>query len=151
MLADTQYKQAKKDADFLVPLIPNSSYSPSEKEAKTITNVMTRFTDMKSARTRIDIDWQTWQRIIESKFYPYSDGRTRVNVPLFRAIQEIFVSEATSRRIDKEIKPVGMSDVDKVEVMKEVWEYEWNKNRRDEAMTEAEYKCSGMGTCAYFT
>lgn len=151
MLADIKYKEAKKNADFLVPLVPDNHYAPSVNESKTITNVLTRFSDMRSARTRIDIDWQTWQRIIESKFYPYSDGRTRVNVPLFRAIQEIFVSEATSRRIDKEINPVGMSDVDKVEVMKEVWDYEWNKNRRDEAMTDAEYKCSGIGTCAYFT
>jgi hypothetical protein len=77
MLADTKYEKTKKDAEFLVPLVPDEQYAPSERESKTITSVMTRFTDMKSARTRIDIDWQTWQRIIESKFYPYSDGRTR--------------------------------------------------------------------------
>ena len=106
---------------------------------------------MQSARTRIDADWQIWERIIESKFYPYSDGRTRVNVPLFRALQEIFVAEATTRKIDHTIEPVGLSDVDKVEVMKEVWDYEWQKNQRDEQMTDAEYKCCAMGTVCYMT
>jgi hypothetical protein len=63
------------------------------------------------------INWETWEQIAESKFYPYRDGRTRVNVPVFRALQELFVSEATSRRIDKEIEPVGLADMDKAEIM----------------------------------
>lgn len=151
MLAETKYEKTNKTADFLSPLIPQKTYTPWEEEGKILKNVLQRFTDMRSARTRVDQDWQLWQRIAESKFYPYADGRTRVNVPLFRALQEMFVSEATSRRIEKEIQPVGLSDVDKAEVMKEVWDYEWNKNKRDEQMTDAEYKCSAIGTCCYFT
>jgi hypothetical protein len=150
-LAKTTYDSTNEEATFLEPLKPEKGYNPDVSEKKLITNVMKRFNEMKSARTRVDTDWQLWQKIMESKFYPYSDGRTRVNVPLFRAIQEIFVSEATTRKIDREIEPIGLSDLDKAEVMKEVWDYEWNKNNRDEQMTDAEYKCSGMGTCAYFT
>jgi hypothetical protein len=34
-----------------------------------------------------------------------------------------------------------MSDIEKAEAINKVWDYDWNKNRRDEVMTEAEYKC----------
>lgn len=150
-LADTQYTSTKKDADFLKPLKPKAGYQISPEDKTVLTKVMQRFTDMKSARTRVDTDWQTWIKIAESKFYAYADGRTRVNVPLLRALKELFVAEATTRRIDKEIEPVGMSDIDKAEVMKEVWDYEWNKNKRDEQMTDAEYKCADIGTVCYLT
>lgn len=141
-LADVSYEPTSKKAPFLEPMKPKAGYQPPADEKNRITKILQRFTEMKSARSRIDTDWQIWQKIIESKFYPYADGRTRVNVPLFRSIQEIFVAEATTRRIDKEIEPVGLSDVDKAEVMRTVWDYEWNKNKRDEQMTDAEYKCS---------
>jgi hypothetical protein len=72
-------------------------------------------------------------------------------VPIFRALQELFVAEASSRIIQKEIQPIGTSDIDKSEVIKEVWDYEWNAENRDEKMTDAEYQCSGYGTCAYLT
>lgn len=150
-LAKTDYSGTDKKAEFLEQLVPEKQYEPSDADGKVVSKILQRFTDMRSARKRIDNDWQTWQKIIESKFYPYADGRTRANVPLFRALQEIFVSEALSRRIQRDIRPIGLSDVDKAEVMSEVWDAEWVKNRRDEQMTEAEYKCSGIGTCAYFT
>ncbi len=150
-LADTKYESTKEEVQMLEPLAPKGDFSISEKDKKTLNDVMNRYQQMRGARTRIDVDWQIWQKIIEGKYYPYSDGRTRVNVPIFRALQELFVAEATARRIDKDIEPVGMSDVDKVEVMKEVWDYEWNKNRRDEQMTDAEYKCAAYGTTCYFT
>jgi len=150
-LAETTYKKTDEKANFLEPLKPKTWYDPSKKDKKTISNIMKRFADMKWARSRIDIDWQTWIEISESKFYPYADWRTRVNVPLFRAIQELFVSEATTRRIDRDLEPVWFSDIDKTEIMEEVMDYEWNKNKRDEQMTEAEYKCSTIWTCAYFT
>jgi hypothetical protein len=44
-----------------------------------------------------------------------------------------------------------MSDIDKSEVIREVWDYEWNCENRDEKMTKAEYECSSYGTCAYLT
>ncbi len=150
-LALINYKDTKEDSNFLDPIKPETWYQISEKDKKTLTNVMKRFQDMKSARNRIDIDWKIWQQIIEWKYYPYSDWRTRVNVPVFRALVELFVSEATSRKIDKKIEPLGLSDVDKVEIMNEVWDWEWNKNKRDEQMTDAEYKCAWFWTCAYFT
>lgn len=150
-LAETTYKPTKEVVELNEPLTPKTDYTPNEEDSKVISSVMKRFTDMRSARKRIDADWPIFQRIIESKFYSYKDGRTSVNVPLFRALQELFVSEATTRRIDKEILPIGFADVDKAEVMSEVWEAEWNKNKRDEQMTDAEYKCSAYGTTMYMT
>lgn len=150
-LADITYDTTKEASPFLEKLVPDKSYSASKEEWEIIKKVIDRFTDMKSARSRIDIDWQIWQLIIESKFYPYSDWRTRVNVPLFRALQELFVSEATTRKIDKEINPVWLADVDKAEVLKIVEDYDWNKQKRDKQMTDAEYKCCGFWTVAYFT
>jgi hypothetical protein len=150
-LAQIEYTNTNKEESFLKPLKPDMGYVPSSSEKETITNVLKRFMDMKSARTRIDTDWQLWKKISESKYYPYADGRTRVNVPVLRALQELFVAEATSRKIDKDIQPVWLTDVDKAEITKMVWDYEWNKNNRDEAMTDAEYKCSEIWTCAYMT
>ncbi len=151
MIAGTTYTYTDEKNPFLQVMNPSPDYTPGVEDAKIINKVMNRFMQMKSARARIDTDWQIWQTISESKFFPYADGRTRVNVPLFRSLQEIFVSEATTRRIDKEIQPVGLSDMDKAEVMSEVWDFDWNKNKRDEQMTDAEYKCCAMGTVAYLT
>lgn len=151
-LADTIYEQTTETVDITKPFEPKEvGYVPSEEESSLLTFVLQRFADMKSARSKIDQDWQLWQKIGESKFYPYADGRTRVNVPLLRALKEHFVSEAMSRRIEKNITPVGLSDMDKAEIIKEVWDYEWNKNKRDEQMNDAEYKCADIGTCAYLT
>jgi len=149
--AKTTYESTKQEVKPFEQLIPTKTYNPSQEESDIIKGVLWRFNDMKSARSMISKDWMTWQTIIEAKYMPYADGRTRVKVPIFRSLQELFVAEASARKIQKEINPVGMSDVDKVEIMKEVWDYEWNKNRRDEQMTDAEYACSAWGTCAYFT
>lgn len=150
-IASTTYEPTKLNPPFAEPMKPKMGYRISNEEKKTLEFVLKRFTDMKSARSRIDLDWQTWIRIAESKFYPYADGRTRVNVPLLRALKELFVAEATARRIDKEIEPVGLSDIDKAEVMREAWEYDWNRNKRDEQMTDAEYKVADIGTVCYMT
>lgn len=130
---------------------PDAGYSPDQREQELLKHVLDRFAAMKSARSRIDVDWQLWTKIVESKFYPYADGRARVNVPVARALIELFVAEATARGIQKEILPVGLSDVDKAEIMSEVWDYDWNKNNRDQEMNDAEYKCAAIGTCAYFS
>lgn len=150
-LAEITYSKTNENSDFLKPLQPKTDYVVSEKDKKILKNVLDRFNAMGSARSIIDMDWQTWQKILEGKFYPYADWRTRVNVPLARALIELFVSEATSRKIEKDILPIWLSDIDKVEVMKEVWDVDWNKNRRDEAMTESEYKCAWFWTVFYFT
>jgi hypothetical protein len=72
-IADTTYSLTNKNSNFLEPLKPKTGYIISTEDSKTLTNVIKRFTEMKSARTRIDIDWQIWQQIAESKFYPYKD------------------------------------------------------------------------------
>lgn len=150
-IASTTYESTNKTPVFNEPFKPKLGYSISPQDNSVLTYVLRRFNEMKAARSRIDTDWQTWIRISESKFYPYADGRTRVNVPLLRALKELFVAEATTRRIDKQIEPVGFSDIDKAEVMEEVWEYDWNKNKRDEQMTDAEYKVADIGTVCYLT
>lgn len=150
-LAEKTYSKTDKVADLQVKLTPKWKYNPSEDERKTISYVLGRWNDMKWARSRVDNEWRIYQKIIEWKYYRYSDGRTSVNVPIFRALQELFVAEASSRQIQKEIQPIGMSDVEKTEVLREVWDYEWNAENRDEKMTDAEYQCSAYGTCAYMT
>lgn len=150
-LAEITYSNTDKNNTLFKDFKPEVWYEISEKDKNILNWVLKRFQDMRSFRTRIDTDWQLFQLISESKFYPYADWRTRVNVPVLRALIELFVSEATTRRIDKKINPVWMSDLDKAEAMNKVWEYDWNKNRRDEAMTEAEYKCATFWTVAYLT
>lgn len=148
-LAQTTYEPTSQKGEF-VKMEPKTGYAPSERESALLKHVLQRLQDMRSNRSKIDVDWQLWIKIMESKFYPYADGRARVNVPVCRALVELFVAEATARGIQKEILPVGLSDVDKAEIMKEVWDFEWNKNNRDQQMNDAEYKCAVIGTCAYF-
>ena len=149
-LAEITYKSTNEKNDIFEDFKPKTGYQISDEDKKILTWVLNRYTKMKSFRTRIDVDWKIWETILESKFYPYSDWRTRVNVPVLRALVELFVSEATTRRIDKDITAIGVSDIEKAEIMKTIWDVDWNKSRRDEQMTEAEYKCAIFWTCAYF-
>lgn len=106
MLAEKKYTPTKDDPKFLTPLEPKGGYEPSEKEQAIIKKINDRYRAMQSARAKIDNDWKTYQLVIEGKYYPYMDGRTSVNVPIFRALQELFVSEATARKMDREILPI---------------------------------------------
>ena len=49
---------------------------------------------MMSARGIVDKYWQVAIQQFEAQYVPYSDGRSRSNVPLEWAIIELFVSEA---------------------------------------------------------
>ena len=145
-------KEKEIDQDeFLEELKPDTWYNMTVDEKDIFDKIMKRFEAMKWQRKKIDVDWATWEKIAESKWYPYKDWRARSNVPLFRTLQELFVSESNTRRAEHKIEPVGLSDVDKVEILNEVFDYDWNRQNRDEAMNEAEYQCSLFGTCFYFT
>lgn len=150
-LAEIKYSNTKEENTFLEPLKPELNYNLDQEWQDTLRKVLARLTDMRWARANIDNLWSTFQLIADNKYYPYKDWRARSSVPVLRSLLELFVSEATTRKIDKQIEPVWYSDVDKAEVMKIVWDYDWNKNNRDEDMTEAEYKCWIFWTCAYFT
>jgi len=58
---------------------------------------MKRKTAMRNKRRVIDKYWKTFVKQFEALFVPYSDGRASSNVPLERAIIELFVAEAIKR------------------------------------------------------
>jgi hypothetical protein len=52
---------------------------------------------MANKRSRIDKYWKQFVKQYEALFIPYTDGRSSSNVPLERAIIELFVAEAIKR------------------------------------------------------
>jgi hypothetical protein len=120
-----------------------------EEESKLLGYVMGRFYKMVSKRTQIDRFWQMYQMQFESLYIPYTDGRTRSNVPLEWAIIELFVSEAQSRKSVPTFEAVGGSDIPKEEVIKRVWESVRKKSFMDEELLKAEYLTAIFGTSMY--
>ena len=52
---------------------------------------------MANKRTVLDKVWGQYIKQYEAIFVPYSDGRSSSNVPLERAIIELYVAEAIKR------------------------------------------------------
>lgn len=122
----------------------------SEEDKKTFSSIMQRFERMRTARTAIDRDWQIAQAQFEANFIPYSDGRSRSNVPLEWAIVELFVSESLNRDFTEKVSAIGESDVGKVEVMRRVMEYVKSKGKIKEELYKNDYITGIFGTGYYF-
>lgn len=120
-----------------------------EEESKMLGYVLGRFNKMMSKRTQIDRFWQMFQMQFESLYIPYTDGRTRSNVPLEWAIIELFVSEALSRKSMPTFEAEGGSDIPKEEVIKRVWESHRKRSYMDEELKKAEYLTGMFGTSMY--
>ena len=123
----------------------------SKEESEKLAYILSRFADMKSKRDMISRDWQTYILQFESKFYPYADWRSRSNVPLEWAVVELFIAEALTRKSEIKIDPVWVADINKVEVLKKVKDYDWNKYTRDNDIYKSEYSVGIFGTCIYYT
>lgn len=122
--------------------------SPDDK--KTIDFVMRRYSAMRRKRGRKDRMWPIYQRQFEALYIPYADGRARSNVPLEYAITENFIAEAIQRKTLFDIQATNNSDMEKVEAMKQVWDYDWGKNNREKEMLKNEYTTAIFGTSVLF-
>src|ERR1035437_4044345 len=121
-LANTKYSSTNEELEINQPLLPEDTYNPTIEEDKLLSSVLDRFQQMKSKRVGKDKYWQGYYDRYIAKYFPYSDGRTRVLYTLERSIVELFVSETIGLKSDYELLPIGESDVNKCEIIKEVWE-----------------------------
>lgn len=150
-LANTKYSPSNEEVEINKALVPETTYSISDDEGKLLASILLRYSRMKSKRTGKDRFWQGYYDQYISRYIPYTDGRTRVLYPLERSIVELFVAETIGLKSDYELLPVGESDVNKCEVVKEVWEQNRRKEGIDEEEKRNEYTCSIFGTSAYLT
>ena len=112
--------------------------------------ILRRFENMKSTRAWIDKYWNMYRQQFEAKFFPYTDWRSRSNVPLEWAIVELFVAECLSRKSQLTLEPIGESDIEKVEILKRVKDFDWNMYNRENEIYKSEYITAIWGTCFYF-
>ena len=125
--------------------------SMSDEDRKVISHVVQRFDRMRSARVALDRLWQTYMLQYEAQFIPYAAGRSRSNVPLERAVIELFVSKSISRRSKEELRGIGDTDQGKVEIMRRVKDHVDRLANVEDELLMSDYTCAEFGTCAYLT
>ena len=125
-------------------------YDAPEGDKDTLWFVMNRFNKMLSKRGQIDRNWQIYQMQFEAVYMPYTDWRSRSNVPLEWAIIELFVSEAVSRKSIPTFNAEWGTDVVREEVIKRVWDYDFRTQSREDQLYKAEYLTGMFGTAFYF-
>lgn len=141
-------KTEKSPTDMLKVDTP-VAHKNDKQESELLGYVLGRFNKMLSKRTQIDRFWQMYQMQFEALYIPYTDGRSRSNVPLEWAIIELFVAEAIARKSIPTFEAVGGSDIPKEEVIKRVWEAHRKKSYMDEELLKAEYLTGMFGTSMY--
>lgn len=123
----------------------------TDDEKKYLTHVLARKEQMQSARTVLDKSWNIYEMQYEANFVPYSDGRPRINVPLERAIIELFAHEAISRVSKPIIQAIWESDIEKVEVLKRVLDVVESQSSIQEQLYKNEFLTAQIGTGFYLT
>jgi hypothetical protein len=61
---------------------------------------MGRLSEMQSARTFVDKNWNDYQTMIDAVWTPYDDTRSSSEVPLASALIELYVAEALKLKTD---------------------------------------------------
>jgi len=152
---EKQLQEIKSPLTDLAPTdmlekVETTPYEATDKDKQLLGHVTNRFTQMASKRTQIDRNWQMYQMQFEAIYIPYSDWRSRSNVPLEWAIIELFVSEAVSRKSIPSFEAIGWTDIVREEVIKRVWDYDFKTNSREDQLYKAEYLTPMFGTSFYF-
>ena len=106
---------------------------------------------MKSKRTSVDKNWKLYQQMWESVFIPYSDGRSRSNVPIEMALVEMYVAESQKRKPMWKVEDEESSYKEQARIFEKVWSYDWAKNERNKNLLKDEYICAMYGTSVIYT
>ena len=115
----------------------SKKYVQSKDDEKKVWFVATRKQEMASKRTVKDKFWKQYVKQYEALFVPYTDGRSASNVPLERAIVELFVAEAIKRPTNFNFNGWVWFEYQS-RVLEKVWKYEWSVNKRDSEILENE-------------
>ena len=100
---------------------------------------------MEEKRGVVEKDWAMYIKQYEAMFTPYSDGRSSSNVPLERAIIELFVAEATKRPTRFNFNKVSGFEYQKM-ILEKVWKRNWSVNNHNSVILEDEYLTAIFGT-----
>lgn len=137
-------------AESLLNGYERENYSPTKEEEEKVSFVRKRFEQMDTKRSIIHKNWSTYQKQYEAIFRPYPDGRSASNVPLERAIIELFVAEAIKRPTRFNVKAVTGFEK-QAKALDKVWKYDWEAEKRNNEIIDNEYITAIFGTGIIYT
>lgn len=105
---------------------------------------------MDSKRGIIHKKWSMYVKQYEALFVPYRDGRSSSNIPLERAIIELFIAEATKRPTRFNFNPCLWYEF-QTKILEKVWKEDWAVNNRNSTILENEYLTAMFWTSILYT
>ena len=126
-------------------------YKPSKDEMTKIGYVADRFIDMQQARTIVDKDWDTYQRMVEALYEPYPDERSSSVVPLASSLIELYVADAIKISTEYIIKSETSEYDSSAKALDYVWKYDRRKQKRKKTFVDNEYVVAAFGTSVIYT
>ena len=85
---------------------------------------------MQNARTAVDADWATYQKMLEAIFKPYEDGRSSSTVPLANAILELFIADCIKIPTEYKFRGETTKYNTQAKALEYVWKYDFRKKYR---------------------
>jgi hypothetical protein len=115
-----------------------SQKSNSKDDEKILGYIKGRKNAMIAKRGNIEKNWVLYIKQYEALFTPYRDGRSSSNVPLERAIIELFIAEAVKRPTRFNFnKCIGYES--QAMIFEKVWKKDWSVNNRNSTILDNEY------------
>jgi len=147
MLVWNESKNTEKELETIKQITEPEvkPYISSKEDEEIIWFITTRKRLMAAKRSQMDKSWKQYQKQYEALFVPYSDWRSSSNVPLERAIVELFVAEAIKRPTTYNFNAWIEYDFQS-QVLERVWEDDWSINNRDNEILDNEYLTAIYGT-----
>ena len=125
-------------------------YTQSDDDEKIVAYVAERKRLMAAKRTNLDKNWKQYVKQYEATFVPYSDWRASSNVPLERAIIDLFVAEAV-KRPTKYNFTWGLDFSFQEQILEKVWKDDWSVNNRNSEILDNEYLTAIFWSSIIFT
>lgn len=124
--------------------------SNSKDDEKILGYIKGRKNAMIAKRGNIEKNWALYIKQYEALFTPYRDGRSSSNVPLERAIIELFIAEAVKRPTRFNFnKCIGYES--QAMIFEKVWKKDWSVNNRNSTILDNEYMTAIFGTSILYT
>ena len=126
-----------------------SMMEPDKKDEEILGFIKKRRTAMQAKRNVMDRKWATYMKQYEAIFTPYTDWRSSSNVPLERAIIELFVAEAIKRPTNFKVNPLKWFEY-QAQVFDQVWKRYWSTYNIANTILENEYITGIFWTSALY-
>lgn len=126
-------------------------YMPSNEDQIKVDFVKNRISVMQQNRSSVDKDRNTYQTMIDAVFVPYPDERSSSVVPLWSAMIELFVAEATKIKTDFLFKAETSKHGANAKVFEYARKYDRRKKNRKKVFVNSEYTAAGFGTDIIYT